>query len=81
MKTPAIETVLALAESLDGMPLRRRLRLPPPRPERPSPSIGRLIRVCPGGRKAWYESSAGPVRKPLTQRAATSPATPAGGAA
>ena len=30
-----------------------------------SPRPGKLIRVCPGGRHAWFESSAGPVRKPV----------------
>ena len=27
-------------------------------------TIGKLIRVCPSGRHAWFESNVGPVRKP-----------------
>jgi len=26
--------------------------------------IGKMIRVCAGGRHAWFESNVGPVRKP-----------------
>jgi hypothetical protein len=26
--------------------------------------IGKLIRVCPGKRHAWYESNVGNIRKP-----------------
>lgn len=29
--------------------------------------VGTIIRVCPGGRQAWYESNVGPVRKPLNR--------------
>ena len=25
--------------------------------------IGKMIRMCPGGRHAWFESNVGPVRK------------------
>ena len=29
-----------------------------------SPAIGKLIKVCPGGKHAWYETGIGKVRKP-----------------
>ena len=28
-------------------------------------SIEKMIRMCPGRRHAWYESSVGPIRKPV----------------
>lgn len=31
--------------------------------EKSKPKIGKLIRITPGGRHAWYESDQGPVRK------------------
>jgi hypothetical protein len=27
--------------------------------------VGKLIRITPGGRHAWYESNIGPLRKPF----------------
>lgn len=27
--------------------------------------VGKLIRVCPGKKHAWYESNVGPVRKEI----------------
>ena len=29
-------------------------------------AIGQLTRICPGKRHAWFESSVGAVRKPIT---------------
>jgi len=29
-------------------------------------SVGKLIKICPGKRHAWFESNFGPVRKPIT---------------
>lgn len=31
---------------------------------KPGVAKGALIRVCPGGRHAWYSSGFGPMRKP-----------------
>jgi hypothetical protein len=28
-------------------------------------AVGQLIRVCPGGRHAWFDSPFGPLRKPI----------------
>jgi len=27
--------------------------------------VGEVIRLCPGGRHAWFSSNVGPVRKPV----------------
>lgn len=40
---------------------------------KPHPKIGKLIRPCPGRRHAWYQSSVGPIRKPIIRPAIAKP--------
>lgn len=34
---------------------------------RPSPAIKGILRICPGGRHAWFNSEVGPIRKPVSE--------------
>jgi len=48
-----------------------RIRQPrQPRQPKPRATVGAMIRVCPGGRQAWYEcpTTGHPIRKPLAGR-------------
>ena len=38
-------------------------------------SLGKMLRLCPGGRHAWFESNCGPVRKQVVVQ--EEPAAPA----
>lgn len=36
--------------------------------KKPKAVVGRLVRVCAGGRHAWFESDVGLIRKPYTSK-------------
>lgn len=36
-----------------------------PRRLRRKVKVGAMLRLCPGGRHAWFDSNVGPVRKPV----------------
>ena len=54
------DRVMTTTEAAAPAPARGRTRKHPPK-------LRELIRVCPGKRQAWFDSSVGPIRKPLAQ--------------
>lgn len=62
-KLGTMQMVSALAMAMAGNGIAE-ISAPKIRTSKPSPDIGKLVGVCPGGRHAWYESSVGHIRKP-----------------
>lgn len=61
MKPSGLRYLLVYAHGLNNIPFPSYN----PKPPKQKVELGAIIRLCPGGHHAWFESNIGPVRKPF----------------